>query len=66
MAIYWALWEVGVSIHAPARGATMMQGGGGDAMPGFNPRTREGCDEEANGMSFTNTVSIHAPARGAT
>ena len=57
----------GVSIHAPARGAT-------HAFPillftlnCFNPRTRTGCDYFTwEKKVFPFLVSIHAPARGAT
>ena len=35
-----------VSIHAPARGATFPLWGVGGILICFNPRTREGCDEE--------------------
>ena len=60
-----------VSIHAPARGATIA----GTIAPklisggrGFNPRAREGRDgvgSKKRGWQ-RNWVSIHAPARGAT
>ena len=33
-----------VSIHAPARGATLMPRWLSQQVPSFNPRTREGCD----------------------
>ena len=36
---------VGVSIHAPARGATRMAGHQSHDAGSFNPRTREGCDK---------------------
>ena len=56
-----------ISIHAPARGATV-----GIAMlppkaTHFNPRPREGgdCDHRA-GCDGRPDISIHAPARGAT
>ena len=56
-----------VSIHAPARGATIVNFIIGEALPRFNPRTRTGCDKTwiciFCGML---NVSIHAPARGAT
>ena len=33
----------------------------------FNPRTREGCDNAANGQAQgTEVISIHAPVKGAT
>ena len=55
-----------VSIHAPARGATAMQGRQ-RSRSCFNPRSREGSDAANNGPWVTDfDVSIHAPARGAT
>ena len=33
-----------ISIHAPARGATLFDGGERVELFNFNPRTREGCD----------------------
>ena len=33
---------------------------------GFNPRTRVGCDDQANDVAQQNIVSIHAPVWGAT
>ena len=40
---------VGVSIHAPARGATCPAGRRSPPTTCFNPRTREGCDRETWG-----------------
>ena len=37
-------WFKGVSIHAPARGATICRILSRSQAPGFNPRTRTGCD----------------------
>ena len=56
-----------VSIHAPTRGATLL-----DKYIlcvdhcGFNPRTHEGCDRCKHKSGMIATVSIHAPTRGAT
>jgi len=56
---------IGVSIHAPAWGATSME-------PilvrffRFNPRARMGRDWGADGSWLLRDVSIHAPAWGAT
>ena len=36
----------GVSIHAPAKGATAAETAGVTPPRGFNPRTREGCDNQ--------------------
>jgi len=54
-----------VSIHAPARGATLCEV---YLLPchRFNPRTRTGCDDECTAGIAECDVSIHAPARGAT
>ena len=40
----------GVSIHAPARGATIAETGIIQFIACFNPRTREGCDSTATNM----------------
>ena len=58
---------VGVSIHAPAWGATHHQGRRLRGAQGFNPRTRVGCDRRpAAPVAGQRPVSIHAPAWGAT
>ena len=56
----------GVSIHAPARGATSCDGRASTTRSGFNPRAREGRDQELESAGAEREVSIHAPARGAT
>ena len=56
-----------VSIHAPARGATMVTLPTQTAEASFNSRSREGSDRADmiwSGLAVD--VSIHAPARGAT
>ena len=56
-----------ISIHAPARGATVSLVTRDSAHKHFNPRSREGSDtfgERSNGSS--SIISIRAPARGAT
>ena len=56
-----------VSIHAPAWGATLICSAASPTYPGFNPRTRMGCDQTACLLyAITIGVSIHAPAWGAT
>ncbi len=55
----------GVSIHAPARGATTSKAITGLAS-GFNPRSRAGSDRCCFLNVRARLVSIHAPARGAT
>ena len=57
----------GVSIHAPAKGATGADSSIRLLKCSFNPRSREGSDNEA-GYRFVApyVVSIHAPAKGAT
>ena len=37
------LW-LGISTHAPVKGATTAAASTSGAIPNFNPRTREGCD----------------------
>ena len=55
-----------ISIHAPAKGATVIV----DVMPvasvDFNPRSREGSDHGRRRANRPQTISIHAPAKGAT
>ena len=56
-----------VSIHAPARGATIAGARRGASRVSFNPRAREGRDMWLGIDEPTKLcVSIHAPARGAT
>ena len=55
-----------VSIHAPARGATLNNLGTATRRARFNPRAREGRDLRWGFLCWMATVSIHAPARGAT
>jgi len=54
-----------VSIHAPARGATIYTLLLKD-FAGFNPRARTGRDFTFKHACIVDDVSIHAPARGAT
>ena len=61
------LWRASVSIHAPARGATIHQRDTTTGVKCFNPRAREGRDSALMLiLLFFVKVSIHAPARGAT
>ena len=57
----------GISIHAPARGATLLWWLAECFYGNFNPRSREGSDlgfgKAQIGLIL---ISIHAPARGAT
>ena len=55
-----------ISIHAPARGATIICGNACMSATNFNPRPREGGDVETVKTSPATSISIHAPARGAT
>ncbi len=55
-----------VSIHAPARGATLWSSGSIREYRSFNPRARAGRDLYSISISTIKHVSIHAPARGAT
>ena len=56
----------GVSIHAPARGATVYRPRGRQTSRSFNSRSREGSDNTWAEVQQVLQVSIHAPARGAT
>ena len=58
--------HLGVSIHAPARGATGARRGCEEGAPRFNPRARKGRDSWRGDVTAIRVVSIHAPARGAT
>ncbi len=55
-----------VSIHAPAKGATLRSRKAGRSVDGFDPRSREGSDVPVRGIHAEDLVSIHAPAKGAT
>ena len=55
-----------VSIHAPVKGATEALVKRAGRTKGFNPRTREGCDEALLAQARGVPVSIHAPVKGAT
>ena len=56
-----------VSIHAPARGATVISSPSDGIRSRFNPRPHEGSDLAPSfGIELDAHVSIHAPARGAT
>ena len=55
-----------ISIHAPARGATVSAVLTVSIPPYFNPRSREGSDKNIYPIIFDFGISIHAPARGAT
>ena len=56
----------GISIHAPARGATLYPAVDIMAELNFNPRSREGSDCIPGNNQDRISISIHAPARGAT
>ena len=58
---------VDISIHAPVKGATFRWDDGSWVLNYFNPRTREGCDEDVDyGREKAMHISIHAPVKGAT
>jgi len=62
-----AVWRSsGVSIHAPARGATLQSFPCRENARCFNPRPRAGGDCWCGTSTTGSFVSIHAPARGAT
>ena len=55
-----------ISIHAPARGATLSLMSRLPSSLYFNPRSREGSDSPWFATLSGQFISIHAPARGAT
>ena len=55
-----------ISIHAPAKGATIHVIQQELDITDFNPRSREGSDSITGAFSDTPVISIHAPAKGAT
>ena len=55
-----------VSIHAPTKGATLLQQWRRRRIRCFNPRTHEGCDPVSDRRLHLLVVSIHAPTKGAT
>ena len=56
-----------ISIHAPAKGATIPNTNVEKKSVYFNPRSREGSDLSDNLMNcWLTCISIHAPAKGAT
>ena len=59
--------STGISIHAPAKGATSIRIYPNLRYSYFNPRTREGCDQIWKAEHLVHVpISIHAPAKGAT
>ena len=57
---------IGISIHAPTKGATEALGRDPRAIPYFNPRSHEGSDLDRQIRSLIEYISIHAPTKGAT
>ena len=55
-----------ISIHAPAKGATIIRQHTGITGKYFNPRSREGSDVATSATYVVSYISIHAPAKGAT
>ena len=55
-----------ISIHAPAKGATIGQQFYFKCFTYFNPRSREGSDARNELLRMFYNISIHAPAKGAT
>ena len=55
-----------ISIHAPAKGATIDASIIKAVFFNFNPRSREGSDSTDLNTITTPGISIHAPAKGAT
>ena len=56
----------GISIHAPAWGATRAERPDWTPVINFNPRSRMGSDGASKLMMDLSNISIHAPAWGAT
>ena len=58
---------IGISIHAPAKGATGTEDSRTESTNYFNPRSREGSDVLPAVQAVRILwISIHAPAKGAT
>ena len=55
-----------ISIHAPAKGATVKTVGSFVKTADFNPRSRKGSDVCIWIFHRVPDISIHAPAKGAT
>ena len=55
-----------ISIHAPAKGATVTTVSLYHVKVDFNPRSREGSDISGVSATDEEKISIHAPAKGAT
>ncbi len=64
--VWWVVHDQGVSIRAPARGATSASAASRSSSSSFYPRARAGRDPDGLGPSRDARVSIRAPARGAT
>ena len=62
----WLYLQGGISIHAPAKGATSGHQEQNPSRVDFNPRSREGSDRHAPNAAVAVAISIHAPAKGAT
>ena len=58
------LMPTNVSIHAPVMGANSDTDTGLRPLS-FNPRTRDGCEQNGEMVGFATSVSIHAPVMGA-
>ena len=56
----------GISIHAPAQGATRAESIDYGEQDDFNPRSRAGSDQLRGDCPLDPHISIHAPAQGAT
>ena len=55
-----------ISIHAPTRGATIIEPSKIEELKNFNPRSHERSDFMQETSLDTVDISIHAPTRGAT
>ena len=57
---------LGISIHAPVKGATVRALLVESHILNFNPRSREGSDPRERTAPCGARISIHAPVKGAT
>ena len=55
-----------ISIHAPVKGATSLPDRPEQQARNFNPRSREGSDQQQQANAEAFQISIHAPVKGAT
>ena len=65
--VWYSVQQRMISIHAPAKGATLPLMPNAGELNHFNPRSREGSDfGHRLAHQLRKVISIHAPAKGAT